>query len=217
MLCYVVKYSHLFRQVPKTMTTRPIRTRDRGLAILTGPPRPSSPLPTGREKAPPPSFDDLRTVDGWSPLLLPPKPLYFLQQHRNADRQLSYSWQPAFEVKSPNGHLNMLEPARTPRFDPRSMLWWSQWEIVFAKRAVGLSDEDTCSVFKYRWREMDKSTKYMQPYHVTQIMEILSDGHPVRPFLRVSPSSSKTASSVAGPFAGISFLPSFLFPDMCRS
>ena len=175
------------------MTTRTIRTRDRGLAILTGPPRPSSPLPRGREKAPglpPPSFDDLRTVDGWPPLLLPPKALYLIQQHPNADRQLPYGWQPAFEVRPPNRRLDMLEPIRTPRFDPRSMLWWSQWEIVFAKRALGLSDEDTCSVFKYRWREMDRSTKYMQPYHVAQILEILSDGHPVRHFPRIYPSCS---------------------------
>ncbi|KAM0797817.1 hypothetical protein BDR22DRAFT_823891 [Usnea florida] len=163
------------------MTARTIRTRDRGLGIFTGPPRPSSPLLRGRENAlglPPPSFDDLRTVNGWPPLLLPPKPLYFLQQHPNVDRQLPYGRQPAFEVRPPNGRLDMLEPTRTPRFDPRSMLWWSQWEIVFAKRALGLSDNDTCSVFKYRWREMDRSTKYMQPYHVAQILEILSDGHP---------------------------------------
>ena len=177
------------------MTSRTIRTRDRGLAILTGPPRPSSPLPRRRENAsglPPPSFDDLRTVNGWPPLPVPPKSLYFLQQHRNADRQLSYGWQPAFEVRSPNGRLDMLEPTSTPRFDPRSMLWWSQWEIVFAKRALGLSDDDTCSLFKYRWREMDRSTKHMQPYHVAQIIEILSDGHPVRPFPRVSPSCSRS-------------------------
>ena len=175
------------------MTTRTIRTRDGGLAILTGPPRPSSPLPRGRENAPalpPLSFDDLRTVDGWPPRLLPPKHLHFLQQHRNADRQLPYGWQPAFEVRPPNGHLDMLEPTRKPSFDPRSMLWWSQWEIVFTKRALGLSDADTCSLFKYRWREMDRSTKQMQPYHVSQVMEILSDGHPVRQLPQVLPSRS---------------------------
>ena len=176
------------------MTTQTVRTRDGSLAILTGPPRPSSPPPRGRENAPdlpPLSFDDLRTVDGWPPLLLPPKSLYLLQQHPNADPQLPYGRQPASEVRPPNSRLDMLEPTRKPSFDPRSMLWWSQWEIVFAKRALGLSDQDTCSLFKYRWREMDRSTKHMEPYHVAQIMEMLSDGHPVRPFPRLSLSCSR--------------------------
>ncbi len=41
-----------------------------------------------------------------------------------------------------------------------------------------LSDADTCSLFRFRWQVMDRSTRYMQPCHVDEIMRILSDGHP---------------------------------------
>ena len=49
---------------------------------------------------------------------------------------------------------------------------------MFAKKVLGLSDADTCSLFRFRWQAMDKSTRYMQPFHVAEIMAILSDGHP---------------------------------------
>ena len=58
------------------------------------------------------------------------------------------------------------------------MTWWTQWEIVFAKKVLELSDADTCSLFRFRWQAMDRSTRYMKPYHVAEIMAILSDGHP---------------------------------------
>ena len=48
---------------------------------------------------------------------------------------------------------------------------------MFAKRVLGLSDADTCSLFRFRWQTVDRSTRYMQPYHVAGIMEILNDGH----------------------------------------
>ena len=43
---------------------------------------------------------------------------------------------------------------------------------------LGLSDVDTCSLFRFRWQGTDKSTRYMKSYHVAEIMAILSDGHP---------------------------------------
>ena len=126
--------------------------------------------------------------------LLPPSPglqLLFLprlsnadsgicvERNYNADLQLPPGWPPGIEWRPPYGSVIRSQlPTRSPRFDPRSMLWWSQWEIVFAKKVLGLSDADTCLLFRFRWQVMDKSTRYMQPCHVDEIMRILSDGHP---------------------------------------
>ena len=49
---------------------------------------------------------------------------------------------------------------------------------MFAKKVLGLSDADTCSLFRFRWQVMDESTQYMKPCHVAEIMAILCDGHP---------------------------------------
>lgn len=49
---------------------------------------------------------------------------------------------------------------------------------MFAKKVLGLSDAETCFLFRFRWQAIDKSTRYMQPCHVAEIMEILGDGHP---------------------------------------
>ena len=101
-----------------------------------------------------------------------------VERNYNADLQLPPGWPPGIEWRPPYGSLTRSQfPPGNPRFDPRCMLWWSQWEIVFAKKVLGLSDADTCTLFRFRWQAMDRSTRYMQPHHVAEIMEILSDGH----------------------------------------
>lgn len=49
---------------------------------------------------------------------------------------------------------------------------------MFAKKVLELSDADTCSLFRFRWQAVDRSTRYMMKHHVAEIMAILSDGHP---------------------------------------
>lgn len=77
-----------------------------------------------------------------------------------------------------NGAERSALPARSSGFDPKSMLWYSQWEIVFAKTMMGLSDADICTLFKYRWVEKEPTTLFMQVHHVKEIWDILNDGHP---------------------------------------
>jgi len=64
------------------------------------------------------------------------------------------------------------------RFDPRCMLWWSQWEIVFARVEMNLSDTEICALHRYRWLEKSPNTRFMQPCHVPEILDLLKDGHP---------------------------------------
>jgi len=58
------------------------------------------------------------------------------------------------------------------------MLWWSQWEIVFARAEMNLSDTEICALYRYRWMYKDPSTAYMQPHHVPEILALLHDNHP---------------------------------------
>lgn len=165
------------------MTTQTIRTRDGNVTILTAPPRLSYPQTRSRETAatmlPPPTIGNQRNGDGWPDWASTPAPPHLIQRNYNADLQLPPGWPPGLEWRPPYGSVVRSQlPGRSPRFDPRSMLWWSQWEIVFAKKVLGLSDADTCSLFRFRWQVMDRSTRYMQPYHVPEIMRMLSDGHP---------------------------------------
>ncbi|CAF9920418.1 hypothetical protein IMSHALPRED_004886 [Imshaugia aleurites] len=164
------------------MTTQTIRTRDGNVTILTAPPLLSYPPSRSKESAPMlplPSIGNQRKGDGWPDWATTSAPSHLIQRNYNADLQLPAGWPPGLEWRPPYGSVPRSEvPARNPKFDPRSMLWWSQWEIVFAKKVLGLSDADTCSLFRFRWQAMDKSTRYMQPFHVAEIMAILSDGHP---------------------------------------
>lgn len=88
------------------------------------------------------------------------------------------SWPADFEWTVPYGVLEpKSEPEGFARFDPRCMLWWLQWEIVFARSEMNFSDDDTCLLFRYRWMDKDPSVRYMQPYHVPEILKLLSDGN----------------------------------------
>lgn len=164
------------------MTTQPIRTREGSVTILTAPPLLSYPPSRTRESTPRlplPSIGNQRRGDGWPDWGSSPVPPHLIQRTYNADLQLPPGWPPPLEWRPPYGSVIRSQlPVRCPKFDPRSMLWWSQWEIVFAKKVLGLSDADTCSLFRFRWQAVDKSTRYMQPYHVAEIMAILCDGHP---------------------------------------
>lgn len=169
------------------MTTQTIRTREGSVTVLTAPPRFSYPeLKSGETAAsvlPPPSIGNQRKGNGWPEWASTAAPTHLIQRTYNADLQVPRGWPPNLEWRPPYGSVVRSQlPRRSPKFDPRSMLWWSQWEIVFAKKVLGLSDADTCSLFRFRWQVMDRSTRYMQAYHVAEIMAILSDGHPVRPF-----------------------------------
>lgn len=42
---------------------------------------------------------------------------------------------------------------------------------------MDLSDADICLLFRYRWREKDPSTKYMQEHHVPEILAMLNKGN----------------------------------------
>lgn len=64
------------------------------------------------------------------------------------------------------------------QFDPRCMLWYSQWEIVFACTEMNLSDTEICALYRYRWARKDPTTHFMQPYHVPEILTLLCDNHP---------------------------------------
>lgn len=162
------------------MTTH---TRNGSVTVLTAPPRLSYPFPRSRSTAasmlPLPSIGNQRDGNGWPDWASEPAPTHLIHRHYNSDLQLPPGWPPGLEWRPPYGSMIRSQlPTRGPRFDPRSMLWWSQWEIVFAKKVMRLSDADTCSLFRFRWQEMDRSTRYMQPCHVDEIMRILSDGHP---------------------------------------
>lgn len=152
------------------------------MTVLTARPLLSYPQARSRETAPmlpPPSIGNQRRRNGWPDWASKPAPSHLMQRFYNADLQLPPGWPPGLEWRPPYGSMPRSQlPARSPRFDPRSMLWWSQWEIVFAKKVLGLSDADTCSLFRFRWQATDRSTRYMQPHHVAEIMAILSDGHP---------------------------------------
>lgn len=164
------------------MTPETVRTRDGSVSIITAPPRLSYPPSRSRESAPMlplPSIGDQRRGDGWPEWVSHAAPQHLIQRTYNADLQLPAGWPPGLEWRPPYGSVIRSElPARSPRFDPRFMLWWSQWEIVFAKKVMGLSDVDTYSLFRFRWQAMDRSTRYMKSYHVAEIIAILSDGHP---------------------------------------
>lgn len=167
------------------MTTRFIRSKDGNVTVLTAPPRFSYPeLKSGETAAsvlPPPSIGNQRKGDGWPDWTSTAAPAHLIQRTYNADLQVPRGWPPNLEWRPPYGSVVRSQlPARSPKFDPRSMLWWSQWEIVFAKKVLRLSDADTCSLFRFRWQAMDRSTRYMQAHHVAEIMAILNDGHPVR-------------------------------------
>lgn len=168
---------------PKTMTTQTVRTRDGSVTILTAPPLLSYPEARSRETAalmlPPPSIGNQLGGNGWPDWTSTSAPAHLIQRTYNADLQLPPGWPPGLEWRPPYGSVIRSQlSTRKSRFDPRSMLWWSQWEIVFAKKVLGLSNADTCSLFRFRWQAMDKSTRYMRPHHVDEIMRILSDGHP---------------------------------------
>ena len=164
------------------MSTQTIRTRDGNVTILTAPPRLSYPQSRSRESAPMlplPSIGNQRTGNGWPDWASSPAPPHLILRTYNADLQLPPGWPPGLEWRPPYGSVIRSQlPARSPKFDPRSMLWWSQWEIVFAKKVLGLNDADTCTLFKFRWQAMDKSIEHMRPYHVAEIIAILCDGHP---------------------------------------
>lgn len=160
-----------------------VRTRGCSVTILTAPPLLSYPVARSRSTAalmlPPPSIGNQRRGDGWPDWTSTAVPAHLIQRTYNADLQLPPGWPPGLEWRPPYGSVIRSQlPTPKPRFDPRSMLWWSQWEIVFARKVLGLNDADTCSLFRFRWQAMDKSTRYMKPCHVDEIMRILSDGHP---------------------------------------
>ena len=164
------------------MTTQTIRTRDGNVTILTALPLLSYPENRTRDAAPMlplPCIGNQLRGNGWPEWASTPAPPHLIARTYNADLQIPPGWPRALEWRPPYGSVIRSQlPARTPKFDPRSMLWWSQWEIVFAKRVLGLSDAETCALFRFRWQAMDRSTRYMQPCHVPEIMEILGDGHP---------------------------------------
>lgn len=164
------------------MTEQIIRTRDGNVTIITAPPRLSYPPGRNRESAPQlplPCIGNQRRGDGWPDWASTPAPAHPIQRSYNSDLQLPPGWPPGLEWRPPYGSVIRSQlPASKPRFDPRAMLWYSQWEIVYAKKVLGLSDADTCLLFRFRWQVIDKSTRYMRPSHVPEIMEILCDGHP---------------------------------------
>ena len=160
-----------------------IHTRNGSVTVLTAPPRLSYPMPRSRSTAasmlPLPSIGNQRDGNGWPDWASEPAPTHLIYRNYNSDLQLPPGWPPGLEWRPPYGSMIRSQlPTHGPRFDPRFMLWWSQWEIMFAKKAMRLSDADTCSLFRFRWQAMDRSTRYMQPCHVDEIMRILNDGHP---------------------------------------
>lgn len=163
------------------MPAQRIRTRDANVTVLVAPPLLSYPQARSKESAsmlPLPSIGNQRRGNGWPEWASTPAPPHLIQRNYNADLQIPPGWPKGLEWRPPYGSVTRSQlPARNPRFDPRAMLWWSQWEIVFAKQVLGLTDAETCSLFRFRWQAMDRSTRYMQPYHVAEIMALLSDGH----------------------------------------
>ena len=170
------------RRNTEKMTAQSMHTRDGNVTILTAPPRLSYPPSRNRESTPQlplPSIGNQRRGDGWPEWASASTSPHLIQRTYNADLQLPVGWPPGLEWRPPYGSvIRSQQPPSTPKFDPRSMLWYSQWEIVFAKKVLGLSDADTCALFRFRWQAMDKSTRYMKPCHVSEIMAILCDGHP---------------------------------------
>ncbi|MCJ1454124.1 hypothetical protein MMC28_004474 [Mycoblastus sanguinarius] len=133
--------------------------------------------------SPPPesSYEPRRAIDATQTSISPPPGLNPIPLHREHEWSLypPPNWPAPLEWKAPYGMVVRRPlPSNRPRFNPQSMLWWSQWEIVFAKTKIRLGDAEVCSLFRYRWREKDKTTRYMQPYHVAQIWTMLCDGHP---------------------------------------
>ena len=163
-------------------TNQTILTKDGNVTVLTAPPLLSYPPSRSKQSAPMlplPSIGNQRKGDGWPDWASNTVPHHLIHRNYNADFRPPSGWPPSLEWRPPYGSMTRNQhPARNPKFDPRSMLWWSQWEIVFAKKVLELSDAETCSLFRFRWQALDRSTRYMQPYHVAEIMAILSDGHP---------------------------------------
>lgn len=167
----------------KTMTTETTRTRHGNGTVLTSPPPFTYPQIWSKDSTPLlplPSIGEQRRRNGWPDWPPTSAPPHLIHRSYNADLQLPPGWPPALEWRPPYGSVirSQLPPSRSPKFDPRSMIWWSQWEIVFAKKVIGLSDADTCALFRFRWQATERSTRYMKPYHVREIMDILDDGHP---------------------------------------
>ena len=52
-----------------------------------------------------------------------------------------------------------------------------EWEIVFAKTKMGMSDVDICSLIRYRWRKEDGTINFMQVNYINEILNMLSGGH----------------------------------------
>lgn len=64
-------------------------------------------------------------------------------------------WKAPYRVREKQHHSEGFHP-----FDPRCMLWWSQWEIVHARVVLSMSDSDICSLFRYRWAEKESTMKF---------------------------------------------------------
>lgn len=107
------------------------------------------------------------------------RPAEFERKYIEPDLNPPPGWPADTQWTVPYGVVEKKQhPEGFRHFDPRCMLWWSQWEIVFARAEMNLSDTEICALYRYRWAGKDPSTIFMQPYHVPEILNLLSDNHP---------------------------------------
>jgi len=87
-------------------------------------------------------------------------------------------WPKELIWKPPYGMVaRKTQPEGFQKFDPRSMLWYSQWEIIFGRTEMNLSDWDICTLYRFRWIEKEPSVLFMQAHHVPEIINLLTDNH----------------------------------------